>query len=561
MKQFYTLLAAILLSASSFAQTPEKMSYQAIIRDAGGDLVRSTSVGMQISILQSSELGTVVYSETQTPITNINGLVSIEFGGGTNWNTIDWSSDSYFIKTETDPDGGSNYTIIGSSQLLSVPYAFHAKTAENVLEIKNLNIKDNLMDGAFLATFENTNVGDGDGIKIKLGKTHPAWDGSAYLQAEAAIEQYLNSNIENFRTIVRGHELPGPGWVLDQLPAAWITGTVCDMVDKISDPINARLGLPRVIGAGTWYSRTIVGINVSVPNNSKTIVPAMGSGVCSLPFPSFTIPNLSFVNVENTLSSENEFISFTDNEDRQLGYISATSVEEWFENYFDAAYLVTFIGEVAGIDALGAVTGGLGELSNLTNSYSSIGVEYGSGHGDYAEWLERVDAKEAISRGDIVAVKGGKITKNLDGAEQIMAVSEHPIILGNIPEAGTKHLGNNVAFMGQIPVKIMGPVATGDYIVGKGSIPGYGVAINPKDMTIEDFKLTVGRSWDENLKNGPKMVNTVVGVHNGDYFKILQKYEQKFKDSEARLDVSEERMSAVENKVNILLNAQNLSSN
>ena len=80
-------------------------------------------------------------------------------------------------------------------------------------------------------------------------------------------------------------------------------------------------------------------------------------------------------------------------------------------------------------------------------------------------------------------------------------------------------------------------------------------------MTIEDFKMTIGRSWDENLKKGPKMVNTVVGVHNGDYFKILQKYEQKFKDSEARLDDSEERMNAVESKINLLLNTRNLSSN
>jgi hypothetical protein len=91
---------------------------------------------MQISILQGSAGGTAVYVETQTPTTNANGLVSIEIGAGTvvsgDFTTIDWANGFYFIKTETDLLGGANYTITGTSQLLSVPYALHAKTAETL---------------------------------------------------------------------------------------------------------------------------------------------------------------------------------------------------------------------------------------------------------------------------------------------------------------------------------------------------------------------------------------------------------------------------------------------
>jgi len=137
MKKLYTLLAAAILTTSVFAQAPEKMSYQAVVRDAGNELVTSQAVGMQISILQGSVSGTAVYVETQTPTTNINGLVSLEIGSGTvvsgTFNTIDWSNGPYFIKTETDPTGGTSYTIIGTSQLMSVPYAFHAKTAERIV--------------------------------------------------------------------------------------------------------------------------------------------------------------------------------------------------------------------------------------------------------------------------------------------------------------------------------------------------------------------------------------------------------------------------------------------
>jgi len=132
MKNLFTILVAGLLTTSVFAQIPQKLSYQAVIRNSSNTLVTNTKLGMRISILQGLISGTVVYTETQTPSTNANGLVSIEIGGGAGFSTIDWSSGSYFIKTETDPTGGNNYTITGTSQLLSVPYALYATKAGNV---------------------------------------------------------------------------------------------------------------------------------------------------------------------------------------------------------------------------------------------------------------------------------------------------------------------------------------------------------------------------------------------------------------------------------------------
>ncbi|MEN8122857.1 MAG: FISUMP domain-containing protein [Bacteroidota bacterium] len=136
MKRIYTILVAILLTANIFAQAPEKMSYQAVIRNASDQLVTDQGIGMQISILQGSATGTEVYVETHNATTNANGLVTVEIGNGTvvsgDFTTIDWSNDIYFIKTEIDPTGGTAYTITGTSQLLSVSYALHAKTAESI---------------------------------------------------------------------------------------------------------------------------------------------------------------------------------------------------------------------------------------------------------------------------------------------------------------------------------------------------------------------------------------------------------------------------------------------
>lgn len=127
MRKLFSILVAVLLTASVFAQSPQKMSYQAVIRNISNTLVTNATVGMRISIIQGSATGAVVYTETQTPTTNANGLVSIEIGGGIGFDAINWAAGSFFIITETDPTGGTNYTIVGTSQLLSVPYALYAK--------------------------------------------------------------------------------------------------------------------------------------------------------------------------------------------------------------------------------------------------------------------------------------------------------------------------------------------------------------------------------------------------------------------------------------------------
>jgi hypothetical protein len=133
MKKIYLVIVGLMLTAGVFAQAPEKMSYQAVVRNASNNLTINQVVGMQISILKGGVTGTAVYVETQTPTTNTNGLVSLEIGTGTlisgDFTTIDWTNDTYFIKTETDPIGGTTYTITGTNQLMSVPYALYAKTS------------------------------------------------------------------------------------------------------------------------------------------------------------------------------------------------------------------------------------------------------------------------------------------------------------------------------------------------------------------------------------------------------------------------------------------------
>ena len=120
-------LAQFLINTSFFAQAPQKMSYQAVIRNSNDSLLISTPVGMRISLVQGTPTGIVVFSETQIATTNANGLVSLQIGMGTavsgTFAGINWAAGPYYIKTETDLSGGTNYTITSSNEILSVPYA------------------------------------------------------------------------------------------------------------------------------------------------------------------------------------------------------------------------------------------------------------------------------------------------------------------------------------------------------------------------------------------------------------------------------------------------------
>lgn len=142
----------MVLSTLLCAQAPSKMSYQAVIRNNGEGLVVNHAIGMRISILQGSATGAVVYTETHTSTTNANGLVSIEIGGGAGFDAINWAVGPHFLKTETDPTGGTNYSISGVSQILSVPYAMYAKTAESIVPLK---IGDTFGGGIVFYVYDN----------------------------------------------------------------------------------------------------------------------------------------------------------------------------------------------------------------------------------------------------------------------------------------------------------------------------------------------------------------------------------------------------------------------
>ena len=118
-----------------FAQAPEGVNYQAVIRNNSGDVLSNNNVGLQISLYKNTAGGTLVYQESFQTTTDNFGLVNLVIGQGLNisgsFESVDWSNGPFFIEIATDENGGANYEVIGSQELMSVPYALYAKTAGN----------------------------------------------------------------------------------------------------------------------------------------------------------------------------------------------------------------------------------------------------------------------------------------------------------------------------------------------------------------------------------------------------------------------------------------------
>jgi hypothetical protein len=178
MKKIIVSIMAIMTFMLAMAQVPQKMSYQAVIRNNSNELVTNKQVGMKISIIEGSINGSVIYTETRFPVTNANGLVSIEIGGESGFESIDWANGPYFIKTETDPTGGSAFSISNTCQLLSVPYAMYAGKSG---------------DSYWLRSDDNINFLDG---KVGIGTSTP--EHKLEIRASDTDEDWVGITIGSF---------------------------------------------------------------------------------------------------------------------------------------------------------------------------------------------------------------------------------------------------------------------------------------------------------------------------------------------------------------------------
>ena len=180
----------------------------------------------------------------------------------------------------------------------------------------------------------------------------------------------------------------------------------------------------------------------------------------------------------------------------------------------------------------------------ISYNQETRGVAFESGGADYAEWLKKRNPNEKLTFGEIVGVDGGEISKSFTHANTFMVISQNPTVIGAMPPQGSDRDYAKVAFMGQVPIKVIGQTNIGDYILPSGQGDGMGISVSPDAMKLGDYKNIVGIAWSSSAgEDAFSFINTAVGINHNDNGKEIEKIQQvldKLQKAVANLDADYE---------------------
>lgn len=468
------------------------MNYQAVARDANGDLLKNTSVDIRIS-LETDERETL-FTEVHQIVTDDQGLFALVVGQGKSllgqFAGVPWAKGVVWMNVEMGLPN-KPYKEVGRSQLFSVPYAIHAQTAERIEEPEEVSLRN---QSIYWTTSGNS-------------KTRPPI-------------HFLGTR--------------------DPQDLVVKTDSTTRVVYTKEGQVQIYSGVTGDQGDKANYPLTIEGSDQGI-----------------------------FIQVEEgTPSSSNNFITFANEEGKTVGRIEGQTKAEVLasEDYINEIFQLSLasISLASDIVGLGIEVGGLFgsgfgaaaaagaaasaisagiELASLADAWAEFvrmacenaGVSYESGSGDYAESLPRGEGVRDLLFGEIVGVKGGKVYLNTQDADHYMVVSTAPIVLGNVPQPEEAANHEKIAFMGQVPVRVIGKVKVGDYILPSGNNDGFAIAVHPDNMLPGDYGHVVGVAWQAGDLT-INMVNVAVGINTNDLSGKVEELSRKVEIITAYLD-------------------------
>lgn len=560
----------MLISMQAFTQT-DGITYQAVIIgpdrqelpgiDAENNILPNATVAIRFTIIDANN--SLEYQEVQTTNTDQYGRINLLIGAADHdaFTKINWDGTNKDLKVEIDFTGGSDYVDMSREQLTFLPFAFH----RNIQATGTLAVDDKTYLNSELTvqgpTHLNSTLDVNNNNKTNLtgalnveGKTvlndsltiqkgnHALLKGNLTVEGESNFADVKT----DYLTVANTSTLNGQV-TINTKDIDSINGG--DQSDFNAYPLQVQGGSHGIaikINGNRGNKNNFISFWDDGPDKNGN-QPAMWGRIEGETEDEFTNDNDyndDIKGLEYDIRDASLDVSFQVL-DVLIESYSILGHKTDFRACFGFGSCITTGGTGTTILAVAAwlvqITKGALDAYSLDRANDNFdkyvndrkfyqGVTYQSGAGDYAEYLIRENSNETLSFGDIVGVKGGKISKNTEGSERMMVISRKPIVLGNMPQPNMEQDYEKVAFMGQVPVKVFGKVNIGDYILPSGKNDGIGIAIRPSELKTEHIKKIVGISWSasENVLSF-NMVNVAVGLNTNDNNPILEKLETQVK--------------------------------
>jgi hypothetical protein len=559
MKHFYIYLLLFCLTWTLPAQT-NGISYQAVLVDnnpqeiPGVDIpsnnLPNKEIEVQFSILgQANQLE---YQERHETRTDAFGMIHLMIGQGEVsadspgfFEDIYWA-DEKRLEVKIDLGNGQGFLLFSTQTLSYIPYVKHREIiATSTLDVEgetNLynaltvnNASPTLLTGdlnvigqAYFknGNFENLDVTEETNLNSLnvVGKTELIGDVSAY-----SFSEFLNQVVINYDGTGDNEDTFG------DYPFQLIGGQQ-GMAIKLSPntPNESNNYISFWDGSGESKGRiegkrNLVEITtdaiydlIDIPNIGDIIDADENDEAADVEANQYFLSSYAFGAYQLTLELVKAAIRFGINATAAAGACITGDCDDAIWSFIDMT--------VAGIQLGGYIT------------YNEInmGVAFESGGADYAEWLQKANTNEIFTYGDVVGVIGGKISKGFKSPDNYMVISANPMVSGAMPDKASMDNYEQVAFLGQVPVKVIGPANVGDYIVASGNKDGFAMAIPKNKMSINHYPRIVGIAWSEATENTTfNYIQTAIGVSTNDLKREVEKMQRvlnSIQESLSKLD-------------------------
>lgn len=505
------ILFGINLSVSAQSSLLENpgINYQGIIFDPEGKVHANLPISVKINFATKGDSAQVFYTETHKSSTNESGVFTLVLGKGGEiqgqLNTIPWSAKKIYIDVAIQSTNHVQYSAFHSTPIQAVPYAHYAARAATILQQDSTLSEKSQSIRWTTSGNEQTNSNahflgtrDAQNLVIKTNSTT-----NAVIASEGQVKIYGRTS---------GQEDDYKAYPL--------------YVEGSDQGVFILVNGKRSNENNFVQFRDNRGKRGEIQGQTKTEL-----GV------TFDFAFKQSLFAANALFLAEEAIG-THEEAAGLSAAAGAAASSLFFIFaapgFAAAGAALFLRGAAIVVEAGAFAYEVIQWNKET--INEIGVEYSSGSGDYAEYLERSPGVSKLQGGQIVGVKGGKVSLNTIGADQILVISAHPIILGNAPQPNREDDFEKIAFLGQVDVRVSGKVNIGDYILASGNNDGIGVAMAPESLQPLDYRRVVGVAWEEAPDRPLNKVRIGVGLNKNDLAAKVDEAEQKLNNIVAYLE-------------------------